>query len=225
LLLRVHVLPLVRRHGAQGPLPELRRRTRAAAAPAGGEARKVSRIDSARLQARGLQSRVKVRIRPEAESDHTAIREVNNAAFGRPDEGRLVDALRGHAKPFVSLVAEKDDAVVGHIAFTPVALDGFDGLLIGLAPMAVVPAAQRSGMGSMLVRAGLERCTALGAVAVVVVGHPEYYPRFGFVPAGRFGLSSEYDVPPEAFMALELRPGALRGASGTVRYHDAFRAL
>jgi putative acetyltransferase len=206
-------------------MPQLRRRARAAAAPAGGKARKVPGIDAADSQARGLQGGVKLSIRPEEESDHAAVREVNTAAFGRRDEGRLVDALRRHARPFVSLVAEKDGALIGHIAFTPVALDQYEGLVMGLAPMAVVPASQRSGVGSMLVNAGLSRCKALGAVAAVVVGHPEYYPRFGFVPAGRFGLSCEYEVPPEAFMALELRASALQGASGTIRYHDAFKNL
>jgi putative acetyltransferase len=88
--------------------------------------------------------------------------------------------------------------------------------------MAVGPARQRAGIGSALVRAGLERCKLLDAAAVVVLGHPAYYPRFGFVPAAAFGLACEYDVPAEAFMALELRPGALRGAAGTLRYHAAF---
>ena len=73
-----------------------------------------------------------------------------------------------------------------------------------------------------MLRAGLERCKELGAAAAVVLGHPGFYPKFGFLPAARFGLASEYDVPPEVFMALELRQSALRGASGTVRYHAAF---
>lgn len=93
---------------------------------------------------------------------------------------------------------------------------------MGLAPMAVMPAAQRRGIGSALIRSGLERCAQLGYSAVVVLGHPEYYPRFGFVPASRFGIGCEYEVPDEVFMALELEPGALTGMSGTIRYHPAF---
>jgi putative acetyltransferase len=168
---------------------------------------------------------VSVSVRNETRADHRAIREVNTSAFGRPDEARLVDALRADAQPFVSLVAEDDGAVLGHIAFTPVTLVAHTARLMGLAPMAVLPRFQRSGIGGALIRAGLERCKALGAGAVVVLGHAEYYPKFGFVPARRFALCCEYDAPPEAFMAVELLPGALRGLSGTIRYHNAFKAF
>jgi putative acetyltransferase len=165
-----------------------------------------------------------VLVRSEAEADRAAVYALNTAAFGSPQEARLVDVLRMNVQPFVSLVAEHDGAIVGHILFTPVTLDSPE-LIMGLAPMAVLPACQRTGIGSELVRAGLDRCRQLGAGAAVVLGHPEYYPRFGFAPAARFGLCCEYDVPLEAFMAMELRPGALRGASGTVRYHAAFASL
>lgn len=93
---------------------------------------------------------------------------------------------------------------------------------MGLAPMAVAPAHQRQGVGSALIRAGVERCGELGFVAVVVLGHAGYYPRFGFSPAARFGVCCEYDVADEAFMATELQPGSLRGKSGVVKYHMAF---
>ncbi len=96
---------------------------------------------------------------------------------------------------------------------------------MGLAPMAVIPSCQRNGIGSALVRAGLDQCRQLGYGAVVVLGHPEYYPRFGFTPAGQFGLRSEYDVPEEVFVALELDAGFLSGASGTVKYDPAFSSL
>lgn len=164
-------------------------------------------------------------IRPEAPSDHAAVHDLNVAAFGREAEARLVAMLREQARPLVSLVAEEGGAVVGHIMFSPVSLHGFAGLMMGLAPMAVAPARQRQGIGSALARTGLERCRELGAAAVVVLGHPDFYPRFGFLPAARFGLACEYDVPAEAFMALELEPHALRGASGTVSYHPAFAGL
>ena len=96
---------------------------------------------------------------------------------------------------------------------------------MGLAPMAVLPGRQRQGIGSELVRAGLDECRRLGFGAIVVLGHAEYYPRFGFVPASKFGLKSEYDVPDDVFMALELIPGALRGRAGTIRYHPTFAAM
>jgi len=165
-------------------------------------------------------------IRPEARGDHARVRVVNVAAFETPAEADLVDALRIQARPLVSLVAEEDGAIAGHIMFSPVTLPGHPALaLMGLAPMAVEPARQRAGIGSALVRAGLEACRRLAAGAVVVLGHPDYYPRFGFVPGVRIGLGCEYDVPAEAFMVLELRPGALRGATGRVQYHAAFASL
>jgi putative acetyltransferase len=167
-----------------------------------------------------------MRIRSELEQDHAAIRAVNAAAFGTSAEADLVDALRAGASPIVSLVAEAGGAVVGHILFSPVTLPGHPGLrIMGLAPMAVLPEFQRGGIGSALVRAGLEACGRLGFGAVVVLGRPGYYPRFGFVPSARFHIGCEYDVPEEVFMAVELVPGYLEGASGKVGYHAAFGSL
>lgn len=166
-----------------------------------------------------------MRIRPELAADYPRVHEINVAAFGTPGEARLVDLLREQASPVVSLVAEDEGAVVGHIMFSPVSLPGIEKLAIGLAPMAVVPARQRSGIGKALVKVGLDYCKELRAIAVVVLGHPEFYPKFGFAPAARFGLQCEYDVPAEAFMAIELRTGVLRGLSGTVKYHAAFSQL
>jgi len=162
-------------------------------------------------------------IRAEAETDQAAVHAVHLAAFGNSFEADLVNALRQQARPIVSLVAEVDGAVVGHILFTPVSLPGPpDELIMGLAPMAVVPDEQRKGIGSALVLAGLEQARGLGCTAVVVLGHPDYYPRFGFSPASRYGVMCEYDVPDEVYMALELQPDALRGRAGCVRYHSAF---
>jgi putative acetyltransferase len=163
-------------------------------------------------------------VRAEESQDQQAVRSVNLAAFETAAEANLVDALRQQAHPLVSLVAQVGEDVVGHIMFSPVSLDGHAELsLMGLAPMAVLPAHQRKGVGSALVRAGLQRCRALGVGAVVVLGHPGYYPRFGFQPSVLFGIASEYDAPPEAFMVLELQPGYLCGASGTVKFHAAFQ--
>jgi putative acetyltransferase len=166
-----------------------------------------------------------ITIRAELPEDHLAVRQVNERAFGRVSEAGLVDALRASATPLLSLVAEQEGEVVGHLLFSPVTVEtgraAGMGLLLGLAPVAVLPEWQNQGVGSLLVREGLQACRKLGATAVVVLGHPEFYPRFGFVPASRFGLSCEYPVPDDVFMAQELVPGAL-AEPGLVRYHPAF---
>ena len=165
-------------------------------------------------------------IRAERETDLDAVRTVNTSAFETPSEANLVDALRKQAAPIISLVAEEGDTIVGHIMFSPVSLSNHPELkIIGLAPMAVMPENQRKGIGSALVRAGLEQCKQLGFVAVVVLGHTEYYPHFGFSPSSRFGINCEYDVPEESFMAMELQPDALHGRNGKVKYHAAFSNL
>lgn len=167
-----------------------------------------------------------MRIRVEEEPDHVAVRAVNTAAFETSAEADLVYRLRREARPLVSLVAEHEGTVVGHILFSPVELPGHPDLrLMALAPMAVAPAHQSRGIGSALVRDGLERCRHLGADAVIVLGHPDYYPRFGFTPASHWNIRSPYDAPDEAFLALELRAGALKGRSGVVRYHRAFEGV
>ena len=163
-------------------------------------------------------------VRAERPEDRAAVRAVNLAAFDTAAEANLVDALRDQARPIISLVAEVDARVIGHIMFSPVTMDGHPELrLMGLAPMAVSPKHQNRGIGTALVRAGLQRCGELGFAAVVVLGHPGYYPRFGFQSSVRFGITCEYDPPAEAFMVVELQPGYLHGATGTVRYHEAFR--
>jgi putative acetyltransferase len=122
-------------------------------------------------------------------------------------------------------VAELDGEVIGHILFTVVTIEDADPLprALGLAPLAVLSEFQRKGVGSALMHRSLERCCDLGYDAIVVVGHPQYYPKFGFLPASRYGLRCEYDVPEDVFMALELRAGALQGTRGLVRYQPEFR--
>lgn len=162
-------------------------------------------------------------IRPEQTGDESGIRRVHEAAFPTPAEGRLVDALREAGKLVVSLVALDGAEVVGHIAFSPVRLEGAPdvGTGLGLAPVAVLPARQRQGIGGRLIRAGLAECERLGYQFVIVLGHPEYYPRFGFVLASRWGLGNEYGAT-EAFLAQELRAGAIPPGAGLVRYAEEF---
>jgi len=155
-----------------------------------------------------------------------AVRRVIEAAFGRAAEADLVERLRHTCAHYHSLVAEVDGDLAGHIFFSPVTIETAPNLAVmGLAPMAVAPALQRRGIGARLVRRGLEACRAAGGSGVIVLGHPDYYPRFGFVRASHFGLRYEAEGHDEAFMALELAPGALAGASGQVRYQDAFQGL
>ncbi len=164
-----------------------------------------------------------VTVRPETPDDVEGIRRINTAAFETTAQARLIDLLRIRGKLVVSLVAESGDELVGHIAFSLVSMASCpERRGVALDPMAVLPAMQKRGIGSALVRAGLDRCRDLGYDYAVVVGHPEYYPRFGFVPADRFGLSCTWPVPEDVFMALELRPDALAGAGGLVTYEAEF---
>ncbi|HWN98790.1 MAG TPA: N-acetyltransferase [Blastocatellia bacterium] len=163
-------------------------------------------------------------VRTEQVEDHDSIRHVVELAFGQPNEANLVEALRQHAHPHISLVALIDDEVVGHIFFSPVSIEseGYAFGAMGLAPLAILPGHQCKGIGTELVWAGLKECLLIGHEVVVVLGHSEYYPRFGFTPAANKGIRSEYDVPDEVFMIAELIPGALRGRKGLVKYHPEF---
>ncbi len=166
-------------------------------------------------------------IRAEQPADLAAIHQVNEAAFGQPAEADLVDRLRANGKAVLSLVAEDNGLIVGHILFSDVTVETNPQAikLIGLAPLAVLPVHQRSGIGSQLVSEGLVACWAAGYSAVIVLGHPEYYPCFGFVPASQYGLTSEYNVPAEVFMAVELKDGALTDCHGLARYQAEFSEL
>lgn len=166
-------------------------------------------------------------VRQEIPSEFSSIRKVNDAAFETSAEATLVDALReAGVDPFISLIASTEGTVVGHILFTPAQVVGDTSREVGaLGPMAVLPEFQRRGVGSQLVHAGLEACRSRGWEAVVVLGHPEFYPRFGFKPMHEFGLTCEFEAPPEVLMALELQPGALGGHNGEVRYHPLFKTV
>jgi len=166
-------------------------------------------------------------IRAEKSDDVEAVRRVNVAAFGRENEADLVDALRGVTSTF-SFVTVESGQIVGHVFFSPVAIAGAyadDSLVLGLAPVAVLPNYQRQGIGSLLIQHGLKECARLGFKAVVVLGSPAYYPRFGFIPAKKKGLGCEYSVPDEAFMVLELESGVLEGSFGVVKYRSEFNQL
>jgi putative acetyltransferase len=164
-------------------------------------------------------------VRVEEPSDHAAIGEINRLAFGRDDEARLVDDLRNGGYIRISLVADDDGRVVGHLLFSALAVGTPNGTVeaLALAPMAVVPSHQRRGIGSMLVRKGLQACRDAGHRIVVVLGHPEFYPRFGFSAKMAERLKSAFSGP--AFMAAELTPGVLESVEGEVRYPPPFASF
>ena len=166
--------------------------------------------------------------RPATPADDDAIRALLRAAFDSPDEAALVDLLRRAGNLTLSLVAEDPTTarIVGHIAFSPVTLDGAPRHLhlLGLAPLAVMPGLQRRGIGARMVEIGLQACCAQGVHAVVVLGEPGYYRRIGFETASGRGLTNEYSVD-EPFMVIELQPGALDGVTGMVRYAPQFSRI
>ena len=164
-------------------------------------------------------------IRPETDEDIPAIYQVNKLAFKRENEAQLVNRLREEDAIILSLVAELDGQIIGHILFSPVTItDGeFQWQAIGLGPMAVLPEFQNQRIGSALIRSGLDELKKLGHDIVIVLGHPEYYPRFGFKPSKPFGIQWEINVPDKVFMVAELSEGALNGRKGIVRYHSAFK--
>jgi putative acetyltransferase len=164
-------------------------------------------------------------IRSEAASDREAVFRVEREAFGRDVEARLVEALREAGKVLLSLVAERNGEVVGHILFTPMTIESGDvsHAAVCLGPLAVAPAYQRQGIGGRLLQAGLAALRSQGHGIVWLAGHPSYYPRFGFRPAREYAIHLEDDR--EAFMVLALQPGALDGVSGRVRYADEFHAF
>jgi putative acetyltransferase len=165
---------------------------------------------------------VKVEVRPETPEDHEGIRQVNRLAFGQEDEARLVDALRAGGYVRLSMVAAEGGAVVGHVLFSDLPVVTPAGTLhaLALAPLAVVPSRQRQGVGTRLVQEGLRACAAAGHRVVVVLGHRDYYPRFGFSAPLAEPLQAPFSGP--SFMAVELVPGALAGVTGKVCYPPPF---
>ena len=165
-----------------------------------------------------------ITFRPESPEDIAAIAEVNRQAFGQPGEADLVDELRAVGALSLSMVAEADGKVVGHVAFSPMRLDQQPDTprALGLGPMAVLPEYQNQGIGLGLLQAGLDACRQQGAEIVLVLGHPKFYPRAGFEVASGFGIRCEYNAPEEAFMAIELVAGSIAQYAGVAHYHPAF---
>lgn len=167
-----------------------------------------------------------VTIRVERPNDRDAISAIHRRAFGGDDEAGIVEAIRQSSSfdAALSLVADRADLAVGHILFSGVRIrDGqTDTSALALAPLAVVPEVQRQGIGSQLIRAGLHACHDRGHKLVLVLGHAEYYARFGFVEAFGFGIRAPWAVPVDAFRVVELVPGALVGVRGVVEYPACF---
>lgn len=165
-----------------------------------------------------------IEIRSEKPEDIDSIREVNTSAFKQPNEADLVDKLRKNCNNFISLVAEVDDQIVGHILFTPVTIETKNGVIdgMGLAPMAVLPDFQKKGIGARLIEKGIEELKKSNCPFVIVLGHPEYYPKFGFKAASRYGIRSTWEVPDEAFMILKLMDVDLSNYVGVARYRREF---
>jgi putative acetyltransferase len=166
-------------------------------------------------------------VRAEQPADHPEVFQAVERAFGRPDEARLVEALRRSPAfvPELSLVAVEGDGIVGYVLFTRIVVsDGAERSedALALAPLAVLPERQRSGIGSSLVRRGLAEARGLGHKVVIVVGHRSYYPRFGFIPGEPLGIRPPFAVSPGAFMVLGLVPDALAGVRGVVEYPPEF---
>jgi len=169
-----------------------------------------------------------ITIRKEQLEDRQAVYTVHRLAFGQDEEAILVDRLRENKQAFIpdlSLVATFGQEITGHILFTEIRIvngNGEEFASLALAPVSVAPGFQRKGIGSMLIRHGLEVAGQLGYRSAVVLGHATYYPRFGFRPAKTWDIKAPFNVPDDAFMATELVKDGLSGVSGTVRYPDEF---
>ncbi|TVM00411.1 MAG: GNAT family N-acetyltransferase [Candidatus Brocadia sp. WS118] len=164
-----------------------------------------------------------IEIRKEEPQDRDAVHDLNSAAFDNGPEATLVDKLRASCNDYLAFVAVEDGAVVGHILFTPVTIDSYSVVGMGLAPMAVMPSHQRKGIGSQLVRYGLDHLRQSGCPFVIVLGHPEYYPRFSFELASKYHLLCQWEgVPDEAFMVAIADDNALPKAGGVARYRGEF---
>lgn len=162
-------------------------------------------------------------IREENTNDYAAIKNVNDKAFNQPQEGNIIDKLRHSGVQQLSLVAETDGKIVGHIFFSPAEAEGKNGKITGtgLAPMAVLPEYQKQGIGKQLIREGIERIKKQSVPFIIVLGHAQYYPKFGFEKASKYGLKCQWEgVPDEAFMVMILDKDKMKDVHGVVRYRE-----
>jgi len=167
---------------------------------------------------------VSIEIREECHDDIAAVRDLNRQAFGQDQESNIVDVLRANEAALLSLVATVDDRVVGHIMYSPAVVgDNITGAALG--PMAVLPEYQRQRIGSKLIKAGNRKLKDAGCPFIVVVGHADYYPRFGFRPASKYRIKCEWDVPDNAFMLLVLDQAKMESVSGLAKYRHEFSSI
>jgi putative acetyltransferase len=165
-----------------------------------------------------------IKIRQEGPDDVTAVRDLNRRAFGQDQESNIVDALRTNGAALLSFVATLNNRVVGHIMYSPAVVDGrVRGAALG--PMAVLPEYQRQGIGTKLIEAGNQKLKETGCPFIIVVGHADYYPRFGFTPASEYGIKCEWDVPDDAFMLLVLDQTKMEDVSGLAKYRHEFSSV
>lgn len=171
-------------------------------------------------------------IRQETKDDFNEVFKLNHKAFGQDSEAKLVDALRNNPTVFVpelSLVATIDNKIVGHILFTKIKIENdtqnvFDSL--ALAPMAVKPDNQKKGIGRQLIRVGLDKARELNFQSVIVLGHKDYYPKFGFEPTTKWNIKSPFSISDKGnFMGIELVMDGLKNVSGTVKYPKEFEIV
>jgi putative acetyltransferase len=164
-----------------------------------------------------------IEIRNEHSGDVSAIRRVNRLAFEQDQEANIIDALRTNGAVLLSLVATIDELVVGHAMYSPVDIGDVRGA--GLGPLAVLPEHQRRGVGSTLIETGNQQLEDAGCPFIVVLGHADYYPRFGFRPARPLGITCEWDVPDDVFLALILDSARMQGVSGAAQYRPEFSSM
>ena len=165
-----------------------------------------------------------IEIREECHDDIAAVRDLNRQAFGQDQESNIVDVLRANEAALLSLVATVDDRVVGHIMYSPAVVgDNITGAALG--PMAVLPEYQRQRIGSKLIKAGNRKLKDAGCPFIVVVGHADYYPRFGFRPASKHRIKCEWNVPDNAFMLLVLDQAKMERVSGLAKYRHEFSSI
>jgi len=171
-----------------------------------------------------------IKIRHERKNDYDEIKRINDLAFGQENEGKMIEALRktSNYDTRLSLVAILDNNIIGHILFYQVKIKTNQGKLtvLSLAPIAVHPHYQNKGIGSQLVRKGIEVAKDCGFDAIIVVGHPTYYPRFGFKKASIYEIKCPFEVPDEAFLALEIKENILKNCKGTIEFpKEYFEAI